>query len=46
MMVRDKKVALVPGMTATADIVTRRKSVLTFFIEPITRRFSEAFSVR
>ncbi|PSF38044.1 hemolysin D [Aphanothece hegewaldii CCALA 016] len=46
MMVRGKEVALVPGMTATADIVTRQKSVLTFFIEPITRRFSDAFSVR
>lgn len=46
MMVRNKKVDLVPGMTATADIVTRQKSVLTFFIEPITRRFSDAFSVR
>lgn len=46
MTVRGKEVALVPGMTATADIVTRQKSVLTFLIEPITRRFSDAFSVR
>ncbi|GFE67415.1 HlyD family efflux transporter periplasmic adaptor subunit [Chroococcus sp. FPU101] len=46
MIVRGKEVKLVPGMTATADIVTRQKSVLTFFIEPITRRFSDAFSVR
>jgi HlyD family secretion protein len=46
MIVRNRKVELVPGMTATADIVTRQKSVLTFFIEPITRRFSDAFSVR
>jgi HlyD family secretion protein len=46
MLVQGKKIAIVPGMTATADIVTRQKSVLTFFIEPITRRFNDAFSVR
>ncbi|MEC4819556.1 MAG: HlyD family efflux transporter periplasmic adaptor subunit [Scytonema sp. PMC 1069.18] len=45
-MVRGQEVALTPGMSATGEIVTRKKSVLTFIIEPITRRFSEAFSVR
>jgi HlyD family secretion protein len=45
-MVRGQEVALTPGMTASGEIVTRKKSVLTFIIEPITRRFSEAFSVR
>jgi HlyD family secretion protein len=44
--VRGKEVTLTPGMAATADIVTRKKSILSFLIEPITRRFSEAFSVR
>ncbi|MBD2020532.1 HlyD family type I secretion periplasmic adaptor subunit [Leptolyngbya sp. FACHB-36] len=44
--VRGKDVKLTPGMAATAEIVTRQKSVLTFLIEPVTRRFSEAFSVR
>lgn len=44
--VRGEEVALAPGMAATAEIVTRQKSVLTFLIEPITRRFDEAFSVR
>jgi HlyD family secretion protein len=44
--VRGQDVALTPGMTATAEIITRKKSVLTFLIEPVTRRFSEAFSVR
>ncbi len=39
-------VALVPGMAATGEIVTRQKTVLTFLIEPVTRRFDEAFSVR
>jgi HlyD family secretion protein len=33
-------------MAATGEIVTRQKSILTFLIEPVTRRFSEAFSVR
>jgi HlyD family secretion protein len=44
--VRGREVALTPGMAATGEIVTRKKSILTFLIEPVTRRFSEAFSVR
>ncbi|MFM8006533.1 MAG: HlyD family efflux transporter periplasmic adaptor subunit, partial [Dolichospermum sp.] len=44
--VRGKEVEFNPGMVANAEIVTRKKSVLTFILEPITRRFSEAFSVR
>lgn len=44
--VRGQTVDFTPGMAATAEIVTRKKSVLDFLIEPITRRFSEAFSVR
>ena len=44
--VRGQDVEFNPGMAANAEIVTRKKSVLTFIIEPITRRFSEAFSVR
>ena len=44
--VRGKEVEFNPGMVANAEIVTRQKSVLTFIVEPITRRFSEAFSVR
>ncbi len=42
----NREVKLVPGMAATGEIVTRKKSILTFLIEPITRRFSQAFSVR
>ncbi|MBW4632509.1 MAG: HlyD family secretion protein [Iphinoe sp. HA4291-MV1] len=45
-MVRGQEVAFTPGMAANGEIVTRKKSILTFLIEPITRRFSEAFSVR
>lgn len=41
-----RDVELTPGMAATAEIVTRQRSVLTFLIEPITTRFSEAFGVR
>ncbi|XGV95289.1 MAG: HlyD family type I secretion periplasmic adaptor subunit [Leptolyngbya sp. BL-A-14] len=44
--VRGQVVDFTPGMAATAEIVTRKKSILDFLIEPITRRFSEAFSVR
>jgi HlyD family secretion protein len=44
--VRGQDVELAPGMAATAEIVTRQKTVLTFLTEPITRRFDEAFSVR
>jgi HlyD family secretion protein len=45
-IVRGQPVPLTPGMAGTADIVTRKKSVLSFLIEPITRKFSEAFSAR
>lgn len=44
--VRGQEVAFTPGMAATGEIVTRKKSILTFLIEPVTRRFHEAFSVR
>ncbi len=46
MNLRGKEVEFTPGMTANAEIVTRKKSILTFIFEPITRRFSNAFSVR
>lgn len=45
-MVNGNPVELAPGMAATAEIVTRQRSVLTFLLEPITRRFSEAFTTR
>ena len=37
---------LLPGMTASGDIVTRKKSVLQAVLEPVTRRFSEALRER
>ena len=44
--VNGQAVELTPGMAANAEIVTRKRSVLTFLMEPITKRFDEAFSVR
>jgi HlyD family secretion protein len=44
--VRGKEITFTPGMTANSEIITRKKSILTFITEPVTRRFSEAFSVR
>ena len=44
--VRGQDVDLLPGMAATAEIVTRQRSILTFLLEPVTRRFDEAFSTR
>lgn len=44
--VHGQEVDLVPGMSATGEIVTRKKSILSFLIEPVARRLSEAFSVR
>ncbi len=45
-LVNGEQIDLVPGMAATGDIVTRQKSILSFLIEPVARRLSEAFSVR
>ncbi|MDZ8189225.1 MAG: HlyD family efflux transporter periplasmic adaptor subunit [Nostoc sp. ChiSLP02] len=44
--IRGQEVEFTPGMAGTGEIVTRKKSILTFITEPVTRRFSEAFSVR
>ncbi len=44
--VRGQDVELTPGMAGVAEIVTRKKSILSFLIEPVTKKFSEAFSVR
>lgn len=44
--VRGRDVELSPGMAGAADIVTRKKSILSFLTEPISKRFSEAFSPR
>lgn len=46
MNVRGVEVPFTPGMAANGEIVTRKKSILTFILEPVTQRFREAFSVR
>lgn len=46
LQVRGETVELAPGMAATGEIVTRKKTVLSFLIEPVAKRLSEAFSVR
>jgi adhesin transport system membrane fusion protein len=35
-----------PGMTATADVLTGERSVLSFILKPITRAFSGALTQR
>ena len=44
--IRGHDVPLTPGMSATAEIVTRQKTVLSFIIEPLIDRWDRAFSVR
>jgi HlyD family secretion protein len=45
-VVRGQDVPLTPGMAGTADIVTRPKTILSFVLEPVTKKFNEAFSSR
>jgi len=35
-----------PGMTATADVLTGKRSLLNFIFKPITRAFSGALTQR
>ena len=44
--VNGQEVSLAPGMAATAEIVTRQKTVLSFLLDPITGSWDRAFSVR
>jgi HlyD family secretion protein len=43
---REREVLLSPGMTATAEIVTRQKTVMSFLLDPIAASWDRAFSVR
>ena len=43
---RDREVSLSPGMAATAEIVTRQKTVMSFLLDPIAASWDRAFSVR
>jgi HlyD family secretion protein len=42
----DQEVLLSPGMAATAEIVTRQKTVMSFLLDPITASWDRAFSVK
>lgn len=42
----DREVLLSPGMAATAEIVTRQKTVMSFLLDPITASWDRAFSGR
>jgi HlyD family secretion protein len=46
LMVKDRQVEFSPGMAGTAELVIRKKTILSFITEPITKRLSEATSVR
>jgi HlyD family secretion protein len=43
---RGKNVKFIPGMVATGEIVTRKRSILSSLIEPVVKRFDESFSGR
>jgi HlyD family secretion protein len=43
---RGKDVKFIPGMAATGEIVTRKRSILSALIEPVVQRFDESFSGR
>jgi HlyD family secretion protein len=43
---RGKNVKFIPGMAATGEIVTRKRSILSALIEPVVQRFDESFSGR
>lgn len=48
-MLRDRAgrpLPIAPGMTVSADVVTGRKSVLTYLFKPIVRGFKESFHER
>ncbi|GAB4393402.1 MAG: HlyD family type I secretion periplasmic adaptor subunit [Gammaproteobacteria bacterium] len=42
----DKCYRLLPGMTATADIVTGKKTILSYLIKPVSKTLDNAFKER
>ena len=44
--IRGHNVLLTPGMAATAEIVIRPKSIMSFLLDPIIENWDRAFSVR
>jgi hemolysin D len=45
-MVEGKRIALIPGMAVTAEIKTRQKRVIEYFLEPFKTYVSEGFRER
>lgn len=46
LMYKNKNLAIIPGMTATAEILTGRKSVLHYLLKPILKVRDNAFTER
>jgi HlyD family secretion protein len=44
--VKGQDIKLTPGMSASAEIVTRQKTILSFLLDPITASWDKAFSIR
>jgi len=45
-MVEGRKISLIPGMAVTAEIKTRQKRVIEFFLDPFRTYASEGFRER
>ena len=45
-MVGDRKISLIPGMAVTAEIKTRQKRVIEYFLEPFKTYLSEGLRER
>jgi hemolysin D len=45
-LVEDKKIPLIPGMAVTAEIKTRQKRVIEYFLEPFKTYASEGLRER
>jgi len=43
---RDRNLVILPGMTATADILTGRKTVLDYLLKPIIKAREHAMTER
>jgi HlyD family secretion protein len=44
--VRGKNVKFIPGIAATGEIITRKRSILSSLIEPVAKHLDESFSGR
>ncbi|MBD0266914.1 MAG: HlyD family type I secretion periplasmic adaptor subunit [Cyanobacteria bacterium Co-bin8] len=44
--IQEQEVPITPGMAATAEIVTRQKTILSFLLDPIIEHWDKAFSLR